>query len=332
MRVVLVGEFDPCLVGHQWRKALAPLGVDVRICVQRVYWQGSAPDWWLDSTTCDHGSLYECASTADIIILMPCIGQPWSYQPPLEVCGQREPDETHMGGIDWDSLPGKRVALFHGSLLLSAHAERYAAQYRERGYTIAATTLDYVHRMKAHYFPPAVYLGSEPAPLRTDGEGLHVIHSPTAPSLCQTGALEEMAKRLGFVGWQSAPPEADSLAVVSGMPRDALLRLKVRFNAGVDHVRGSFSINSIENAGLGLVNLVAVRPGYRAWYHAHMKCHLPFPVIETMADVHDWLDKLSEDALLTREYQAQGAAWYREHASPPVVARHIAAKLAEIGA
>lgn len=330
MRVLMVAEFDPCQFGQHLRGALLSYDVDMRLAVQRLYWRGCDPHWWLDSTTVDHGSLYEFAHTADVIILCPCIGQPWSYTPPFVFHAHPEPDECHMGGINWDSMPGKRLALFHGSTLLSAHAERYAELYRDRGYAIGATTLDYVLRMRALYFPPAVFLPNERARYRANDEGLHVIHSPTAPSLCQTAEFEGIVKAGGFEPCGASRPELDSYGLYSGVAHDALIREKARYNCGFDHVRGCFSINSVENAGMGLVNLVGIVPEAHEWLSANMRMHLPWPRIETMGDVAEWLERLREDPALTRDLQKKGNVWFEDRFCPDSIGKWVAQQLAAI--
>lgn len=325
MRVLIIGEFDCCGVALRWCRHLGEIGIEARLAVQDCYTDESHGAHYVWSrTSCDLSDLRAYAAAADVVITTPAIGQPWSYQF-TEFHAHRELDDG-VGPLDFGSLPAgqRRIALFHGSRLLQATAEQYADLYRGRGFEIAATTLDYVARMRALYLPPMVSLEDrvggrvwsfEPAELRRDGDPLRIIHSPTAKDMCQTDEFIAIVKRLGM---------GEYGIVVHGAPHVPCMNHKRRAHLGFDHVRGSFSVNSVENAALGLVNLVAVRPEYREWMRANGLEPPDWPRVENMGHVNDWLLQLKSDAEATRRWQERGRRWYLGHFSPGVLAPRMA--------
>jgi hypothetical protein len=302
------------------------LGIDYRYAVRDVYRdEGLDADWIWSRRDCDFGSLRDFAAAADVHVVCPAIGQPWSYQ-----CNQfhafRELDEFGPGSpIRFDFMPARirRIALFHGSYLLQPTAEQYADLYRNRGYTIAATTLDYVRRMGAVYLPPLVSLEDvvgdrayrfEPARPRQDGEPLRVIHAPTN-EMCQWQEVGPMIRNLGL---------EPGVMVCRAAPHPVCMAYKSKAHAGYDHLRGAFSINSVENAALGLVNLVGLRAEYREWMRANGWEPPDWPRIETAGDVHDTLLRLRDSAEETRRWQERGRRWYCDHFSPEAIAGRVA--------
>jgi len=320
MRVLIVGEFDPTGYALRYRDWLGRIGVEVKTAVRDIWRAEWAGHDWIVGQGQTQG-LREYAASCDVVILCPVIGQVWSCREG-EFHAHPEPDEDGMFPIDWGAVKHK-VVLCHGSAILHQHAERYADLYRGKGWTVAATTLDYRQRMDALYLRPVVDLeGCAPAELRLPGAMLMVVHTPTAMNegLYFSRAFVEMAGRL-----QGVTP-----AVFSGMSHRKILRIKAGFDAAFDHLRGSFSINSLENAGLGLVNLVGLRPEYREWMRANLGTAPDWPHVENMGDVHDWIVRLRDDVKQCRRWQERGRRWFLEHWQPLDVARDVAKTLETI--
>lgn len=332
MRVAVLGDFDPCCFALHYRTPLAALGVEIRLAVREIYWpEGMAADWWVASPRgCDFGALRTYVYAADVVVICPAIGQPWSSTPPFLYRGLDIGQDNDGWDIEWGRIRGRRIALFHGSNLLSAHAERYGEDYRRAGWEIGATTLDYVARMgiggDALYFPPIVEAVSkgDAAPLRADRHGLRIVHSPTDQNACGTAQFTRLCSKLTVLPAHADRPDRDSLSIYSGIPHDKMLRLKRMFHAGYDHMRGAFSINSLENTAAGLVNLVGVSPQCRGLFVSLMGHDLPWPGIATIDDLEGWLVRLIESPAETRRYQTAGRAWFDEHWTKARIASRIA--------
>lgn len=340
LRVLCVAEFDPCGVHLRHRKYLRQCGIDYRLAVHEIYWrEGVHADWWLRRRTYDRAAnrwdwarneslgdsdmedLAAFAEIADVVQFCPAIGQPWSCSPGAPRF-ERDADQRPYGPIDWRELriSGRRVAYFHGSRNAQDHMAAYADAYRQRGFGILASTLDYVHGMQATYAPPIVdMLEWEPAPLRQPGERLRISHAPTDPQNCSTEQFLDHLKVIPGL----------TISVVMGVEHNICLVLKRRTHVGLDHLRGSFSINSIENAALGLVNLVAVKPEWREWL-ASRDVPLPWPAVETVEDVVEWVTRLRDDADLTQRLQRDARQWFETHWAPMKVARRVETVYSEL--
>ena len=316
MRILYCGEFDPCGVGARQRKFLRALGIDFRVAVRDVYWAENLEhtDAWLHHPDgCKTDELTTFAKECDLIVFAPCIAQWWSSDTGAPV--HLDEDELPIGpGFSLSGIKGpRRLALFHGSNHLAEHAEEYAAHYRAKGYTVASTTLDYLLRMGGEYVPSIVDLAdASPAPLRQEGEELRLIHCPSDSVACQT---EEVGKALLAAGV--------TMHLGRRMDHAEVLAAKATFHAGYDHVRGSFSINSIENAALGLVNLVGVRESAREWLRCAWGMRLPWPELLTAEDVVREAVRLRDSVGLTADMQAMGRDWYLRHWNPAVTAERV---------
>lgn len=337
MKILAVGEFDPCGVHLRQRRWLREVvGWDYRLAVHDVYRaEGTGADWWMYSAAwkegvgqtwepnpagCDFDALRAFAEAADVIMFMPAIGQPWSYSDTTpRLTG--DADGQPFGPIDWSRTGrhARRVAVFHGSVNLAAQPQVYARHYRSKGCALAATTLDYVHAMEAEYLPSIVDLMNHPvAPLRAHGERLKVIHTPTDARVSSTQAFVDAARAL--VGSRASV----SVGITSQVEHRECLMLKAQAHVGFDHLRGSFSINSLENTALGLVNLVAMRDEYRRTLAERWGVTLPWPDVTTMDDVMREIARLRDDIDATRAEQAAARRWYETQWSSHVTAQRIA--------
>lgn len=318
MKILVVGDFDPSGVHLRHRKYLRELGVDYRLAVREAYRkEGQEADCCLERRGGQRKSEYAdirwFAAQADIIQFLPVIGQPWSFQE-LEPRLGNDADDIQFGGIDWSDPEfsrARRVVCFHGSRNALANRKRYSEFYRGRGYSILATTIDYSCEMSGEYLPSIVDIEHDPR-LREDGEPLGVIHSPTDPDICSTDEFLRVCRELNI-----------PVTYMTGRLHENVLTHKRHHHCGYDHLRGAFSVNSLENVAFGMVNLVGVLPCYRAWLEDRLSVRLPWPEAETMEDVAYWLERLRDDPRETRTWQTKAIDWYRTEWSPQKNARRI---------
>jgi hypothetical protein len=221
-----------------------------------------------------------------------------------------------MDDVPWgllDSTRARRVAYFHGSIATWAHREKYAAFYGERGWRLATSTLDYASELPAVYLPP--HIGYLPrARLRSDDEPLIIAHTPTNPSNCHTAEFLGLTQRLRWTKGNRI-----EVRYVSGAPHADVLTLKGNAHACFDHLRGSFSVNTLEAAAMGLVPLVGVNPAY-----VRRDPRLaPRPSIESLVELRIELDRMVDDAQYTRELQREASAWFERHFSAAAVTKRL---------
>jgi hypothetical protein len=311
VKILTVAEFDPAGYHLRHARQLARMGIEYRLAVHSVYRpEGNQADWVRSKARCDEEALRAYAMDADVVQFCPAIDQPRSFSSTAPYL-----DDAHRvpwGGIDWARLPmrGKRVAVFHGSVNLAENAEFYARVYRAEGFEVAATTIDYAHRMGATYLPAIVDLhGHEKAGRRLDAEPLRVVHSPTDLRVSSSHAFTDMAASCGV-----------NVVIVHGATHEQALAAKSRAHCGFDHLRGCFSLNSLENAAIGLVNLVGIKDEYR---HVLGDIPLPWPTVRTMDDVRDNLLDLRDDPELCREWQSRARRWSETTWHPDTVGARL---------
>lgn len=249
MKILAVAEFDCARVLSGHRRVLKALGIDYRVAVKDSYW-----DSIVDFSPKDPERLTSFALEADVLQFHPAIGQPWSYSTLHP--HWRDGEDEGLFGIDWTKINprARRVSYFHGSRNAAVNAGAYAAHWRGRGHAVWTSTLDYVEWMSATYAPPAIFDPLEqggwiaPAMPRGDDDPLVVSHAPTDPANCHTDLFLHASQRAGTVA-----------VVINGQKHFDCLRLKRDTHAGFDHLRGAFSVNTLENCGLGLAPLVRLR-------------------------------------------------------------------------
>ncbi len=311
MKILSVGQFDPCCFHLRHKKYLTELGIDLRLAVERVYWDaGNGADYILGRAD-DEAQCLEFAKQADIIQFSPVIDQEWSYQTTDPVL-HGDIDERPFGDIVWSQMPGLRVACFHGSVNALPNAELYARHFRSKAMAIAATSLNYVGAMNATYLPPIVDVAGQAS--RRKNEILKLIHSPTNRDACGTTAFLDAVKRIPV-----------RVTVSTGKTHAETVRAKTLQHAGYDHMRGDFSINSLENAALGLANIVAVTPQNRRLLKKLHGVTLPWPEIETLSDAAEAVNMLATNRVKTIEYQTKALSWFRDEWEPRKVAARVAA-------
>lgn len=303
MKILAVAEFDPALVLSGHRRVMRAAGHDYRLAIRDAYTTQPLTDWWLGDNPGkpqlgDLDELRRFAAEADIVQFHPAIGQPWSFStlmPHLKYHG-----DFTFGDVDLFHVPGRRITYFHGSRNAAANAALYAKHYRSLGFDIWTSTVDYVDWMDAKYAPPVINMEHlPPAELRGDDDPLFVVQAPTDPENCHTAEIHEVCRRLGIV-----------LNIVHKKPHADVIAAKQQAHAGFDHLRGCFSVNTLENMALGIVPLVGLSPARRRLAEQLLETQLPFPALETVDDLADVLYKLDEDPLATRLCQTAVRNWF----------------------
>lgn len=302
MKILAVTEFDPAGVLGGHRKALQTIGIDYRLAIMDYYPHiGCEVDWQF---TQHDEQIRDFAAEADIIQFHPAIGQPWSYNTlhPQLLDGE----DIQFAGVNWQkSFPrAKRVSYFHGSRNAVVNAKLYAEHWRSRGHSIWASTLDYVHWMDAVYAPPALGLENEAGihTPRTEDDPLIIAHAPTDPLNCHTVEFMSAAARVGAVS-----------EFMFRIPRTDVHKRKKKCNAGFDHLRGSFSVNTLENCFFGLAPLVGVKREYLDRLEEEIgsggiSLRRLFP-IETLQDLERTMARLENDPDSHYAMQNDAVTW-----------------------
>jgi hypothetical protein len=331
VKILAIAEFDPAGVLGGHRRALRARGIDYRIATHVMYREpprDGAPDWnlakatWLvqpsGSTSLvpmrhvigSREELIQFAREADVVQFHPVIGQPWSFE--QDVFRHDPCDENAFGGVVWEEVlrkDARRIAYFHGSKNLQKNAIEYAQDWTRRGYELWTSTLDYVVSMGAAYAPPIVdahYTDGFAWPaarLRRDSDPLHLCHAPTDKSNCHTNAFIDMCLRVGVV-----------FDIYHGLEHSKVVRYKARRNVGFDHLRGSFSVNTVENCLIGIVPLVGMSPTVMEAWHRNGLGVMPWPWIKDAnnggeAELESVVRKLQADPSWHRDIQVDVRRW-----------------------
>jgi hypothetical protein len=327
LRVLAVAEFDAArvLAGH--RKTLRKLGVDYRIFVRDVYpiHDKDNYDWWVDLRGAPRAAphidgLWYFAEKADVLQFHPGIGQPWSFRENEVVFVDGSNELVPGERATWNDVNPKaaRVSLFHGSRNAAKHAKTYARYWRDRGHAIWATTFDYVTWMEAVYVPPTLHLDPAlRAALRSDEDPLLLIQTPTDLKGCHTEEFLRVCRQLGLPA-----------TVLHRRPLAEVLLKKTENHAGFDHLRGAFSVNTLENCAIGLVPLVCVQPHYLSGLRIHGKFRAkPYFWgdlddlfrIHAPEDLQTTIQRLDDSPEWTRIQQLRARAFFENHYSPEVL-------------
>lgn len=321
MRVLALADFDPAGVLVSHREALRGTGIDYRIALRQAFNHDHArADWvaehlgWRDGTVVPAAGrldgLREFAAQADVVIRNPGIGQPWADNPALPFEITRD--------VDWDlSFPVARtLVLLHGSAYAWAHRHAYYNVANNRGWIMAATTLDYACDLGVVYLPPAIF---DVWGVAQRGDEPRVVQAPTNRALCNTAELIEFIQR------KRIPTR-----IVEGRSHLEAMSVKLNSNIGFDHLRGAFSVNTLENALVGLAPVGVLLPKYRN--HAQ-RLGLPDPPVTLAPDADQaWetLFKLAQDAAYRASVQQEARAWALESFNARAVAGRLRRLLLEV--
>jgi len=297
MRILSIGEFDPAGVSWEHRRALRDLGIDYRMAVEQCYWKRSGADWvW--GIRGDAMELLAFAASADVLQFHPGIGQPWSYS-------TKSMPLLDADTVPWPEMPGwprtlwtevnpraRRVYYIHGSENTSTNIEAYAERYR--GQVVWASTIDYATWLKAPLAPAIVPEMTPVAPRGVD-DPLIIAHAPSAPRLCSTEDFFKVCRQVGV-----------NTQYIHAIDHAEALELKRRGHAGFDHLRGCFSVNTLEYAALGMVPLVGINPDFLPALE-----DLPSPPvgIQNLNDLREMIKFLRDDPVMTAAVQKAAFNW-----------------------
>lgn len=353
MRVLALSFFDPASVVLSHRDLMRAQGHDFRLAVVRAYTERqrqadyvieqlvaettqlspgvSRKRMFFERLAPDLEGLQEFAASADVIQFHPGIGRgdgDWASQdrqymdPIQETIGVVEA----LGlGMRLFETRGRVVYFFHGSRAVWANLNAYKQNGDLEG-AIAASTIDYATELGAAYLPPLVYAPDTlHAPLRQDDDPLVIAHTPTDRIACSTDLFLEAARGAGAV-----------VRLGEGISHDAVLTLKAECNAGFDHLRGAFSMNTLENAAIGLAPLAALKDAYlRRMAEEQIVDNVfrPIDLSISRGGRRDYvrdaeglglaLKQLSEDPESVRWLQRAARIWWQNHFSAAPITKRL---------
>jgi hypothetical protein len=286
MRILYAATFDPAGVMASHRAALRHVGVEAYLALDADY-RDAKPDLMCPKP--------------DVIVVAPGIGWgqtgDWGMDPAPHI--GRDLDLSPAIWEILDMFPdARRVAYFHGSVQTQANREGYRRWYGERDFRIAASTLDYAVHMGAAYLPPMIAIPTMEARRRIRGEPLVVAHTPTNPDLCSTDLFLAIAKDLGI-----------TVKYATGVPHAEALATKHLAHATYDHLRGSFSMNSLEGAAEGTIPLFGLGQREEDRLRAEGFFMPPTYVIRNGDGLLAVLTMLRDSVGLTRTLQAAARPW-----------------------
>lgn len=325
MRIFCLAEYDPAGVLLSHRDALRARGHDFRVALHSAYTErqlqagyvfervaGSnplgggrrgcpnigSPSFNFLPGKPDLGEMLDFALGADVLVACPGIGQPWadmadSFGPATGL----DPPAARYFGLDWAPVFSRdvpKVAYFHGSVSAWTNRARYAKWYQNHGYALAASTVDYAAELPAACLPPILKIPGPVASLRQDDEPLVVAHCPTNPRIASTKEFLEMARELGIVvRYAHSAPYEESLAAKRGS------------HLTFDHLRGCYSVNSLEAAALRSAPLFALR-----YENTDAAENFPGPYLDDLDDLRQVLAALRDEPQTTRRCQLLARAWF----------------------
>ena len=333
MKILIIAEFDPAGVCLGHRDLLKAAGRDCRVALECAYTTRQLDADYCLASWCykppekvypPREEMMSFAEKADIIQFCPAIGQPWADRPIFGPDYSRDPPSSlFFSHEEWARIRmntnAALVAFFHGSVAAWASRGRYRDHYYQRGYRLAASTLDYATEMEAAYLPP--FADSPPGKVgfakpRQDGETLRIIHTPTNPSICGTQ---------DFINILTGMPKGSIQGTVARKrPHEAILALKQQAHAGFDHLRGSFSVNHLENCATGLAALCALKPEYaaRMAYEGIGPMPSPYP-IEDAQGLERAMGLLAMSPELTREFQQACRVWVSTYFNREAITKRL---------
>jgi hypothetical protein len=329
VRILALAAFDPASVVLSHRNILRARGHDFRLAVVRAYTERQrdadyvlntlrrspvTPGMWSyswEAGTADLEELREFAQSADVIQFHPGIGlgngdwasdtlQPWRSSR-YEIDALERAFGLPCFGHDRKDT--RIVHFFHGSNATRAKLEYYAQDLRDGVVAGAASTIDYAEDLGAAYLPPHIDVGDLRAPLRQDDDPLVIAHTPTDRVACSTEAFLEAARNVGAV-----------VRLGEGISHKEVLALKVECNAGFDHLRGSFSVNTLENCALGLAPIFRLDDRYRERFDREVPASTSLLGFGNVV-LSDVLDLLQSEPEYTRRLQMAARKWYETHFS-----------------
>lgn len=339
MRVLAISFFDPASVVLSHRDLMRAARHDFRLAVVRAYTERQqqadyvcerlvrrvedvAPGvskvqaYW-EELSPNLEALREFAARADVIQFHPGIGRgdgDWASQegiaPPIEE--EISDVKRRLGLAGYEFYHSVKMYFYHGSRATWANLGAYEDRRAYR--RIAASTIDYAHGLDAAYLPPLVDVGDLRAKPRGNDDPLLIAHTPTDRVACSTEEFLKATQGLGI-----------PVRLGEGIPHSDVLRLKAECNAGFDHLRGAFSVNSLENAALGLAPLFALssRSAWRLTQEGIEEIHPDSVKIVDRRDLTGMLRYLSDSPSATREYQSRARSWWETYFSAEPITKRL---------
>ena len=257
----------------------------------------------------------EYARTCDLIVELPCIGD-----------HSRSLEETpaHVEQVDdlfeTYGVRAPRLAFFHGSRLLGRDWQQWSAAYTAAGYKLAASTLDYAGSVGGCvYIPSIVDVGDRRAePYDDPASSPIAVIASTDPMLNRSVELEAAAKRAGC-----------RIKRITALTHAECLYIKAQAHVGIDQIRGTFAINSLENMALGLANVVDVPLEQRDLLKESIGVEWQpnYPRLTSPQDVYVYVKWLTDSPIRLAAQQMASRRWFAANWRPEQIAAHVARKI-----
>lgn len=349
MKILALSFFDPASVVLSHRDLMRAAGHDFRLAVVRAYTQRQSQADYVseklavkttpfgpgvarrevtfEKVPFNREALQAFANEADIIQFHPGIGtgagdwatsgEPYGVAPEITAT-------LNALGFQHTASCKTRVAFIHGSNSTWKHRAIYRSVLHG-SFHVAASTLDYATELDAAYLPSFVSVGTRQAPLRTADDPLIIAHTPTDRVACSTDAFIKSANAVGAV-----------IRLGEFLPHADCLNLKAGCHVGFDHLRGSFSVNTLENAALGLVTLFGLSDRCRERLLAEginddgavtpvdggglQVRSRPIQSVEELGYV---LRMLERDIQLTRWFQQKARGWFLKNFNADAITQRL---------
>jgi hypothetical protein len=306
MRILYLSDFDPAGVMIAQRDALriAKPDWEVRVALRKSYYHKSDPDTEL------HGK-------PNVIVLCPGIGSGSTSSIGNDEFTFHPEFSPWIGELRKQFKDSREVFYIHGS----KQTQSFLTEYRLglKGGIVAASTLDYAVDLDCHWLPPVVdSRGLGRAELHQAGKPLSIAHSPSDPTVCHTREFLYAAITQGV-----------SVHYISGKPHHIAMSLKRNSPVGFDHLRGTFSVNTIEFAALGMVPLFGLSPDVADRMRLEGLTLPPIRLWYRDVDVslEDNLQKqiriLRDTPNLVQAAQGEAFEWYQQNFAPDKVVPRI---------
>lgn len=336
MKILAISAFDPASVVLSHRDLMRAQGHDFRLAVVRAYTERQRQaDYVIEQLVYESAALAPGISTrrarweklspnlddlrafaesADVIQFHPGIGMgdgDWASRGGYLTINLELLQVEAALGLVGVPYRGQIVHFFHGSKATWANKDYY--RDCDMVTRAAASTIDYAHEFDCAYLPPLVDVGDLHAPLRGDDDPLMIAHTPTDRNACSTEEFLAAARGLGIL-----------VRLGEGLTHKQVLTLKAECNAGFDHMRGAFSVNTLENAALGLVPLFAWDEQYlRRAEQEGFEPPIQHPRIHSNSSLASVIGMLDRDPEYTRWCQASARQWWETYFSAEPITRRL---------
>jgi len=224
-------------------------------------------------------------------------------------------DEIPFGRIRWDHFTKSKpcIAFFFGATALRKNYDWYADVYNSKGWSIITCQPDIYRNLKLKtdisYVPILIDL-SHPRYQRDfqKTEVVNITHSPTDRQIKNTDeffkVLDDLSKKYKF-----------QLGLVENMGFQQAMETKRMAHIGFDQMQneGYYCLSSVENAAMGMVNLVSLDEFAVSFIEQGIGTDLEWEIVRNSYDLYNTLEKYLKDKNLLLDKQKRTYEWFRKY-------------------